>query len=541
MKTDLDPSSVQSPSAKTEFAPHFAGADCYRENAFRIAELGVEATEREFKRRINEVEQTGSIGVPPPQGPGAILPLSPPADVIRLREVHQRITGDPEQRMAEEFFWFWPQTPGGARTDEALLALRRGDFAVARRIWSERELQPAEQAVAAHNVAVLDHHLIIEATTSGEAGPLPTWPDNFKQWRRVHESEATWRWQHARTQVAGDPRRTTGMVRRLQQWLPRSLLAINVQLVEQLLAQNRQSDARAQLVFVVESGFEFDAIEAVRTGAAAVARSRVRALCASAKTECAAHPARGRSVGESLLEQAAIPLGLIELLLPESDPTRNGAHDEVAEQVRSGLVGYGSRTEDWSGSLPLLERAQGIAATTQTRERVEKDLKVVRNNAEETNWWHGPGYFDLPAPIVAELERGYALSETGDNEAALRVVISVWQGKQGVEIPTELHSVVARVVAYALNAKSVRANNRAIDIYNENQAIILEFRKRAPSQFGNSSFQSSIAAATAGRAAQCRDLICMICGCKIAGPFTVFSGWGEFCTLTGNGVRLALL
>src|SRR5207237_1230989 len=70
-------------------------------------------------------------GVEQPRGPLALVPAP---DVDAVRHAIERLR-DPETRLVDEFFWFWPETSATETPDEALTALDRGDVAAARKRW----------------------------------------------------------------------------------------------------------------------------------------------------------------------------------------------------------------------------------------------------------------------------------------------------------------------------------------------------------------------------------------------------------------------
>src|SRR2546423_4842247 len=105
--------------------------DLYRVNAFRLAQLPGTASQRDISRRLEKLTMLAKLGggVEQPRGP---LALAPAPDVDAVRHAIERLR-DPETRLLDEFFWFWPETPAAETPDEALAALDRGDVAAARK------------------------------------------------------------------------------------------------------------------------------------------------------------------------------------------------------------------------------------------------------------------------------------------------------------------------------------------------------------------------------------------------------------------------
>src|SRR5207237_3361496 len=94
-------------------------------------------------------------GVEQPRGPLALVPAP---DVDAVRHAIERLR-DPETRLVDEFFWFWPETSATETPDEALTALDRGDVAAARKRW---QAAAPGAGVAVHNLAVLAHLLALD-------------------------------------------------------------------------------------------------------------------------------------------------------------------------------------------------------------------------------------------------------------------------------------------------------------------------------------------------------------------------------------------
>jgi hypothetical protein len=99
--------------------------DLFRKNAFRITGLPVDATARDIGKHAEKLQLIAELGQDPQLN--AAFPLRPPPTVEDIREAIQRLK-DPEKRLIDEFFWFWPESFGESRLDAAFQALERGDF-----------------------------------------------------------------------------------------------------------------------------------------------------------------------------------------------------------------------------------------------------------------------------------------------------------------------------------------------------------------------------------------------------------------------------
>ena len=160
------------------------GPSLYRANAFRLIGLPVEASAQDVRRRAEALRMSESIGAAPPPGFEPLPPTERPS-ADEVREALQRVQ-DPETRVVEELFWFWPMNPGESRIDRALAATAAGDFATACGLWRNT---PAG-GVGLHNLAVLSHAVALdhEAGETRQALDLVDEDRDYLQrlWRQTH-------------------------------------------------------------------------------------------------------------------------------------------------------------------------------------------------------------------------------------------------------------------------------------------------------------------------------------------------------------------
>ena len=76
-----------------DFGPllEMARPDLYRRNGFRLTELPVESTARDFAKRQQMVEMAGKTGLALPPGPARVFPLEEGKDSYQVREAIQRL------------------------------------------------------------------------------------------------------------------------------------------------------------------------------------------------------------------------------------------------------------------------------------------------------------------------------------------------------------------------------------------------------------------------------------------------------------------
>jgi|EBPBio282013_DNA_FD.fasta_scaffold01154_8 hypothetical protein len=360
------------------------GADLYRANAFRVTGLGVEAGGREIARQAERLRTMQKLGSA--IRPGGAPALEPPPDTDALRQASQRLA-DPEQRLVDELFWFWPLTAGCADPDPALAALARGDLAEAARQWTTRELN---DDASAHNLAVLAHLQALDLEHLG--GGLPSesaqqqskfWLDAQQQWRKVLQNEAFWGRLTARVRILDDPRLTTGLVRRIRQALPEMLLTINAQLAVAALERQETDRAYRHLTLIRASGFDQAAIDAALARVIQPFRKRLMTLIDTARNEAQAAPRSADVVAERLLLQSKGLTSILCAILPTESTVRVTLLDELASCADRCLTVFVNETRKWSRCLELEKQIHAIAASPGLRSTIEEEMEVCERNAAD--------------------------------------------------------------------------------------------------------------------------------------------------------------
>lgn len=227
-----------------------AHPDLYRGNAFRVIGLSPDAGPREVSRRTEKIEMAERFSIAVP-GTG-LLSLDPPPGMDQVRDAVQRLR-DPERRLVDELFWFWPTRPAQGREDPALSAVVQGDTKTARAIWGEQERVAGDGFVAMHNLAVFHHAGALDLEHRSSHSPLSSvearqrdihWDEAHRRWRKLLEQEAFWSRVAGRIRELDDPRLTTGAARRMRKTLPLALLMINARLAVRAAEKTLRSEEK---------------------------------------------------------------------------------------------------------------------------------------------------------------------------------------------------------------------------------------------------------------------------------------------------------
>ncbi|MCU0243139.1 MAG: hypothetical protein MUF51_12050 [Vicinamibacteria bacterium] len=392
--------------------------DLYRTNAFRLTGLVVEAASREVARQADRFKMMEKLGQAAQAG-GA-LPVEPPPDAHTLREALQSLN-DPERRLLDEVFWFWPRLSGCAAQDGVLQMLQRGEAQQASAEWARQESFESHPYVAVHNMAVLCHALALDLECASAVRPLSAeeikqrdlyWQEAMRRWRRVVQELRFWRRLLARVRAIDDPRLTAATVHRVRAGLPLALLMINAQLAVRSAEHGDIEEARRHKRVLSSSGFESALVDEALRRAMGPMRDRVEQLCSAAETDIAKDPLNGDQIARRLLDQSRGLLAAFDALLPDGNAARDGAHDDIALRALSAVIAYGNQTKNWPAFRALLEAILKVAR----RQRRSRDQDVRRchahahleRRADPVATHDGPDPA-LPAVPLGPLNRGHGL------------------------------------------------------------------------------------------------------------------------------------
>lgn len=371
----------------SEILMEAAQPDVYRSNAFRISGLPIDATTRDISRQVDKIKMTEKYGGVTLKT-GGPFPLDPPPDADNIREALQRLR-NPERRLIDEFFWFWPHTIGQSTSDNALQALARNDINTAKELWVNYEMMSSEANVSMHNLAVVSHLLALDFEFDGDSKSLNEkdakmrdyyWLESFKRWKILLDHEGFWSRLVARVRQLDDPRLTTGTVRRIRETLPVALLFINASSAVKAAETGNNSNAKRHLKIIQESGFDNVVIENALLKAVEPIRNRIKTICKSADEDGDQNPKKAHHVARKVIDQTKQLLSILDLVLSSDNPIREGAHDEVALSVLTNLITYGNETSKWEKPFELVKEALKIAISESARSRIQMNYDTIKIN-----------------------------------------------------------------------------------------------------------------------------------------------------------------
>jgi hypothetical protein len=365
-----------------------ATPEMFRANAFRITGLRVDSTTREISKQADKLKMMEELGQGKTLHTGAFALTTPPT-VDQIREAVQRLK-DPEQRIIDEFFWFWPKQFGKSASDPAMKAIEAGDADTALQTWTALETSPSDGVVAMHNVAVYWHLRALEweiryaktaeLTAENRRENEKLWRGAFKRWELLAVDDLFWENVTARIQQIDDPRLTSGFTRKMRATLPYALDKINAELAVRYAEAGQMDRAQVHVQFMRETNEGLSGFEMTAELVLAPAATRLKQQIQRAKERAATNPAEAVNAARELLDHARRTLPLFELLFGKESVARNELSDEIGGLCNQLSVDYQKATGDDKGSIDLLRAALQFATSIDLQRQIEENISVLSGN-----------------------------------------------------------------------------------------------------------------------------------------------------------------
>lgn len=402
--------SIKTTSTSSHRSSQGSGADCkpllevatkdiFRHNVFRITGLPVDATAREVAKHAGNLKVMEELGQGAHQNNHVFSHPRPTMD--QIREAIQTIK-DPERRLVDEFFWFWPREFGKSATDPALQALAKGELQEAYNIWGTYENDPKDGVVATHNMALttqiiaLDReHMRIARAPSDEpvqkdAGLERSdtedskieyyWQRSFKRWQRLVGDDRLWDRVTVRVRQIDDPRLRTGFVRGMRASLPEAFDKINAELALSYAQAGKLELARLHIRYMRELNQGIETVEKIAELVLSPVKVRLREQVGRAKQQIEKTPSNGPKAAKQLLDEAQRCLPLFDLFLGNDHESRNDLFDDVASVCNLLVVAYHKQTRDDTTCQAILKTVLPLATAIDLRSRLEKNIGIFSGN-----------------------------------------------------------------------------------------------------------------------------------------------------------------
>lgn len=361
----------------------------YAKNGFRITGLEVDATTRQVKRRIDDLKMAHEDGELEGEAVGAFA-LWPAPTWEMIQEGNRRLQ-DPEYRLLDEFFWFWPMKRGESDNDPGLVALKQNNKQKAFEYWVEIENNDHGErgSAARHNLAVMYHLAGIDFDLKAmDRHPSKEtlnklasyWRAALQRWETLTDDEVFWRMVGDRIRELDDPRLTPEFARAMRATFPEALDKINGELALSYAEKGKYEFAGEHVAYMKQSHQGRDNVTKTLRDIAAPVLARIQAFTQNALDEFRKEAKAGGQAALRLLEETAPPLRVVSAIFEAGHPERTDAFEGVAEACLQCAIGYGNVTEDWPTCEQVLVQIYPYAMSQDLKKRLETNLETVSGN-----------------------------------------------------------------------------------------------------------------------------------------------------------------
>jgi hypothetical protein len=381
----------------------------YERNIFRITGLPVDATAKEVARqaqKLQMMEEMGGALTP------AAFPLNPPPSTQQIRQALARMK-EPEHRLVDEFFWYWPETFGESRSDPAIEALLAGEGQKAINIWVDRENEGSVTAI--HNLAVMFHMFAVDWTNHHVSSQLALspqetqetalapqksrvailddgrdekikgyWKDAFDRWEQLADSDDLWEVVKSRVRSLGDEALTIGFVRRMRSILPQAFDRINAEAALKFGEQGQMDWTEFHVALMRSTHQGQDDVDRTAELVLAPTKKRVEQRLSAAQNDSTNHPENGTQIAIELIGHCKPLMTLFDLFHGADYHQRTDLFDEVAKTVADVLIAYQCATGDNKTFVEILQHGLEFATGLQIRERLIENIAIGQENLGST-------------------------------------------------------------------------------------------------------------------------------------------------------------
>ena len=364
-----------------------ANLNIYRENTFRITGLPVDASEKEIKKHVDKLKMMEELGYGQGANPAAFA-LDPPPSVDQIREAMQRLK-EPEHRLVDEFFWFWPKEFGKSANDPAIQAILAGDSGTAYDIWTRLETSSDHDYIAWHNIAVMMHlvaldwthyHFSSEVDEERESKIKSYWKESFSRWEKIATDDRVWDALKARIRSLDDPRLTTGFARRMREAFPGALDKINAEVALRFAEQGRTDWAKTHIDYMNETHQGLDDVEKTAELVLTPIRNRIMHHIKAAKGECDKKPENGADIAGKLIEKCISLQIIFELFHGSDSHHKTELFDDVATTILNCLIAYVNKTKDNESFVAKIKECLQFATGMDVRQRIQTSIDIGEGN-----------------------------------------------------------------------------------------------------------------------------------------------------------------
>jgi len=364
-------------------------AAIFRNNAFRISGLAVDATTREIHKHVDRLRIMEELG----QGQcchNSVFALRPPPTVDQIRQTLRRLS-DPETRIVDEFFWFWPEEFGNSRADAAIQALLGGDCDTASKIWTARESNPTTGTTAMHNVAIMWHLTALERAHYTEGAEVDssqcdilneTWCQSMKRWHQLMDDDLLWEKLSARIRQIDDPRLPTGFSRRMRRAFPLALAKMHAELALGYIDQKKMDLAKMHVNLLRGFAKNVEVMQIAVDLVLASAKGRLQASTQRVHNEALHSPEKADQLAGSLVAPTLFLVEVIEIFFDGGDYVGWEQLNETVSICTDCAIRFQRKTGKNEVFVDLLRRLQPLSTDDAVGKRIAEAISIGNKNIE---------------------------------------------------------------------------------------------------------------------------------------------------------------
>lgn len=351
-----------------------ANEQLYRDNAFRITGQAVGTSLRDVKRQKARMAMMGQLGMQGDDRP--CLPLKPAPEAQTLSAATHRLQ-DPVQRLVDELFWFWPETPGDP-VIELLKANRAGEAIAA---WQKNPGRFTD-----HNLAVLYHTMALDVEILCDQDWNPDlqkqartyWALAMDAWSRSLQGPAGWDYIRQRMEQLDDPRLDAACLPQIRGAMARVLLDPCAGLIQRRVERDQLDRAEGLIELVRNNPLDSSLAADLLAQAAAPLCQRIEKMCQDCHQRADADSAGAGQAARNLLDKSGPLLEAVDAMLPAGSIQRDGLHDDLAKNIRYATVEYHNHRKGPNQEiLDLMAEARRIAASKPLKESLGKEIQQL--------------------------------------------------------------------------------------------------------------------------------------------------------------------
>ncbi len=358
-----------------------ANKDLYRLNPYRLLGLNVQARETDIRRETEKLKLQqklkGKI-----KSLGKFLPVIPPPPPESLQEAIQELN-DPEFKIFHGLFWFFPEN-SSEHENQNLGNLFDGDIVTAIAAW-EKDVESGNSTKSIHHLAIANHLLALEGSNNGGGehtkAEQTNWNKAFFFWKLLLGKDEFWGALSERIHAYGDPRVGPELSNEFRKYIP---LFLSVQVAQLVLDSLLNDDSKTISFYfeLIESTFSNEHKDYALKVVCDSYLKNTTALCENAVQKSKETPKRANKTFDELIREANKIVLLIDAITSEGSSIQNIVHDKIVTAGNNCAGIYANETEDWAGTLKLLEKLLPFAKRKDEKDKIQEAILVVSNNAD---------------------------------------------------------------------------------------------------------------------------------------------------------------